>query len=161
GQCMISDDARGSAKHDGKMTESTWEGLAMDELAELAWQPMAGKDIAPGSGHRKDWDDLILHDELKAAIERLNPDLPPTAVREAPPLAPIPASRGASPENKQAHAHPPSGVRLTYPDDSGAEQTPPARLADFHPPDANPSHAVTQVPLMDGDHHRRFDIVLY
>ncbi|MFD8703773.1 type I restriction endonuclease subunit R [Kitasatospora sp. NPDC059648] len=150
-----------SAGYDGKMTESTWEALAMDELAELAWQPLPGKDIAPGSGHRMDWDDLILHDELKSAIERLNPDLPPTAVREALRIATDPASREAYPENKQAHAHLISGIRLTYTDDFGAEQAPTVRLLDVNSPDANTYHAINQVILMDGDHHRRFDAVLY
>ncbi|MFE0458145.1 type I restriction endonuclease subunit R [Kitasatospora sp. NPDC058965] len=151
----------GSTENDGKMTESIWEGLAMDELSELAWQPVRGKDVAPGSGHRKDWDDLILHDELKAAIERLNPNLPPSAVREALRIATDPASREAYPENKQAHAHLTSGIRLTYTDDFGADQTPTVRLVDFNSWDANTYHVVNQVTLMDGDHRRRFDVVLY
>ncbi|GAA4960587.1 hypothetical protein GCM10023238_29760 [Streptomyces heliomycini] len=64
-------------------TEADWELLALDELAELAWPPAAGNAFAPGSDHRKSWDDLILYPDLQEAIERLNPDLPPDAVREA------------------------------------------------------------------------------
>ncbi|MFF4443472.1 type I restriction endonuclease subunit R [Streptomyces sp. NPDC001502] len=151
-----------SAKLDGKMTESTWEHLAMDELAELAWEVKEGKAIAPGSGHRKDWDDLILHDQLQAAIERLNPELSATAVHEALRIATDPASTEAYPENKQAHAHLTAGVRLTYTDEFGAEQTPTVRLVDFNDPDANTYLAVNQVTVRDTDgRHRRFDVVLY
>ncbi|CAM5525663.1 hypothetical protein SAVIM338S_04028 [Streptomyces avidinii] len=151
-----------SAKLDGKMTESTWENLAMDELAELAWEVKEGKAVAPGSGHRKDWDDLILHDQLQAAIERLNPELSATAVREALRIATDPASTEAYPENKQAHAHLTAGVRLTYTDEFGAEQTPTVRLVDFNDPDANTYLAVNQVTVRDTDgRHRRFDVVLY
>ncbi|MFF4386268.1 type I restriction endonuclease subunit R [Streptomyces sp. NPDC001552] len=151
-----------SAKLDGKMTESIWENLAMDELAELAWEVKEGKAIAPGSGHRKDWDDLILHDQLQAAIERLNPELSATAAHEALRIATDPASTEAYPENKQAHAHLTAGVRLTYTDEFGAEQTPTIRLVDFNDPDVNTYLAVNQVTVRDTDgRHRRFDVVLY
>ncbi|MER7467175.1 type I restriction endonuclease subunit R [Streptomyces sp. NPDC097981] len=150
------------AKHDRKMTESTWEHLAMDELGQLAWEVKEGKAIAPGFGHRKDWDDLILHDELQSAIERLNPELPAAAVHEALSIAVDPASTEAYPENKQAHANLTAGIRLTYTDDFGAEQTPTVRLVDFTDPDANTYLAVNQVTVRDSDgSHRRFDVVLY
>ncbi|MEU8671323.1 type I restriction endonuclease subunit R [Streptomyces anulatus] len=151
-----------SAKLDGKMTESTWENLAMDQLAELAWEVKHGTDIAPGSGHRQHWDDLVLHGTLTEAIERLNPELPATAIHEALRLATDPASTEAYPENKQAHAHLTDGVRLTYTDDFGAEQTPTVRLVDFTDPGANTYLAVNQVTLRDSDgRHRRLDVVLY
>ncbi|WP_411574208.1 type I restriction endonuclease subunit R [Streptomyces fradiae] len=150
------------AKLDRKMTESTWEYLAMDELGQLAWEVKDGKAIAPGSGHRKDWDDLILHDELRAAIERLNPELSAAAVHEALRIAVDPASTEAYPENKQAHANLTAGIRLTYTDDFGAEQTPTVRLVDFTDPDANTYFAVNQVTVRDSDgSHRRFDVVLF
>jgi type I restriction enzyme R subunit len=37
----------------GGMSESQWEALAMDTLGELAWEPLEGKKIAPGSGERE------------------------------------------------------------------------------------------------------------
>ncbi|MFF9320241.1 type I restriction endonuclease subunit R [Streptomyces sp. NPDC014735] len=147
---------------DAKMTESTWEHLALDELAQLAWETKPGKDLAPGTGHRRDWDDLILHDELQAAIEKLNPELTATAVHEALRIATDPTSREAYPENKQAHEYLTTGIRLTYTDEFGAEQTPTVRLVDFTDPDANSYLAVNQVTVRDTDgSHRRFDIVLY
>lgn len=147
---------------DAKMTEATWEHLALDELVQLAWEKRAGKDLAPGTGHRRDWDDLILPDELQAAIEKLNPELTSTAVHEALRIATDPASREAYPENKQAHEYLTTGIRLTYTDEFGAEQTPTVRLVDFTDPDANSYLAVNQVTVRDTDgSHRRFDIVLY
>ncbi|WP_200305681.1 type I restriction endonuclease subunit R [Streptomyces adelaidensis] len=150
------------ANLDAKMTESTWEHLALDELAQLAWQSKPGKDLAPGTGHRRDWDDLILHDELQLAIEKLNPELTSTAVHEALRIATDPTSREAYPENKQAHEYLTTGIRLTYTDEFGAEQTPTVRLVDFTDPDANSYLAVNQVTVRDTDgSHRRFDVVLY
>lgn len=147
---------------DARMTESTWEHLALDELGELGWKVKAGKDLAPGTGHRRDWDDLILHDELQSAIERLNPGLTATAVHEAMRIATDPASREAYPENRQAHEHLTAGIRLTYTDEFGAEQTPTVRLVDFTDPGTNRYLAVNQVTLRESDgSHRRFDIVLH
>lgn len=148
--------------NDGRMTEAVWEHDALDELSDLDWTVKAGKDIAPGSGGRATWDDLILHDELRAAIERLNPELPPNAVREALNIATTPRSREALPENKQAHEYLTSGIHaVTYTDEFGAEHTPTIRLVDLRRPEANTYHAVNQVTVVDGDHARRFDIVLY
>lgn len=163
---MTSDrDSRDAAKLDGKMTESTWENLAMDELAELGWEVREGKDIAPGSdgaAQRTQWHDLVLHGELTAAITRLNPELPATAVHEAARLATDPRSTEPYAENKQAHAHLTAGVRFTYIDEFGAEQTPTVRLIDTNTTVANTYLAANQVILRDDDgRHRRFDIVLY
>ncbi|MEU9561681.1 type I restriction endonuclease subunit R [Streptomyces sp. NPDC048161] len=150
------------AKRDGKMTEATWENLAMEQLAELAWEVKESEDIAPGTGHRADWDDLVLHDELRGAIERLNPELPPKAVRDALRIATDLRSAEAYSENKQAHAYMVSGIRLTYTDDFGAEQSPTVRLVDFNNADANTYFVVKQVTLRDNHGgHRRFDVVLY
>ncbi len=47
----------------GRLTEADWEESALDELAELAWHPLTGPQIAPGSGHRRSWDDPVMYDE--------------------------------------------------------------------------------------------------
>ncbi|MGW0769730.1 type I restriction endonuclease subunit R [Streptomyces sp. NPDC002676] len=146
----------------GKLTESVWERLALQQLAGLGWTELRGEDIAPGTGRRAGWDDLVLYDELRAAIERLNPGLPPKAVGEALRIAADATSTEAYPENKQAHAHLVSGIRLTHTDESGTEHAPTVRLLDVDDPDTNTYHAVSQVTVRDaGGSHRRFDVVLY
>ena len=65
----------------GGMSESQWEALAMDTLGELAWVPLEGKKIAPGSGERESWAELIIPGRLRAAIARINSQLPASAVR--------------------------------------------------------------------------------
>jgi type I restriction enzyme R subunit len=152
-------------KADGKLTEAAWEGFALEDLGDLAWDTVPGKDIAPGAerhGHRTAWDDLVLHDELAAAVARLNPELTPSAIDEALRIATDPASSEAYPENRQAHAHLTAGIRLAYADEFGAEQTPTVRLVDFNDPAANTYLAANQVTLRDSEgRHRRFDLVVY
>ncbi|WP_166026339.1 type I restriction endonuclease subunit R [Streptomyces chilikensis] len=142
--------------------ESDWELLALDELAELAWLAAPGNEFVPGSGHRRSWDDLILYPDLTEAIERLNPDLPPEAIREAVAIAATPGSQDAYHENRTAHGYLTTGIRaVTYTDAFGAEHTPTIRLLDTSDPEANTFRALNQVIVIDGEKNRRFDIVLY
>ncbi|MGF0168766.1 type I restriction endonuclease subunit R [Streptomyces koyangensis] len=142
--------------------ESEWESLALAELAELAWQPAPGNEFAPGSGYRKSWDDLILYPDLRDAVERLNPDLPPDAVRDAVGVATTPGSQDTYEENRTAHGYLTAGVRsVTYTDSFGAEHNPTVRLVDLDDPDGNVYRVLRQVTVIDGEKNRRFDVVLY
>jgi type I restriction enzyme R subunit len=147
---------------DGRLNEASWETLALEELFELGWETGAGKDFGPGTGQRQTWADLVLFEDLRAAIERLNPDLPPSAVTEAVRAATDVASREAFAENRAAHERLVHGIRsISYTDTFGAEYNPTVRLADLHDPEQNVYRAINQVLVVDGDHQRRFDIVLY
>ncbi|MFF4650885.1 type I restriction endonuclease subunit R [Streptomyces sp. NPDC001380] len=142
--------------------EADWELLALDELGELAWEPASGNAFAPGSGHRKSWDDLVLYPDLREAIERLNPTLPPDAVRDAISVAATPASQDTYEENRTAHAYLTAGIRsVSYTDAFGAEHNPTIRLVDLTDPDANIYRALNQVTVIDGEKNRRFDVVFY
>jgi len=144
------------------MSEADWEALVMDTLGELAWFPMEGKKIAPGSGERESWSELIVPGRLRAAIERINPGLPAAAVQEASQVVLSPKSRDARGENHQVHRYLTEGIRsVVYGDEHGAEHNPTIRLIDYADPYANDFLAVNQVVVTDGDHKRRFDIVLY
>ncbi len=144
--------------------EADWEALALEKLAELAWLPAPGNEFAPGSGHRKSWADLILYSDLREAIERLNPELPPDAVRDAVAVAATPASQDTYEENRAAHKYllEGEGIRsVTYTDALGAEHNPTIRLVDLADPEANTYRTLNQVTVIDGEKNRRFDIVLY
>jgi type I restriction enzyme, R subunit len=144
------------------MSEADWEALTLDTLGELAWETAAGKAIAPGSGERESWRELIIPGRLRAAVERINPGLPGPAVDEAVKAVLSPKSRDALGENHQVHQYLTGGIRsVVYADEHGAERNPTIRLIDYADPYANDFLAVNQVVVTDGDHRRRFDIVLY
>jgi type I restriction enzyme R subunit len=146
----------------GDMSESAWEALAMDTLGELAWRPVEGKRIAPGSGERESWAELIIPHRLRAAVARINPRLPAAAVEEAAGLVLTPASRDALTENHRIHEYLTRGIRsVVYADEFGAEHNPTIRLIDTRDPAANEFLAVNQVSVVDGENRRRFDVVLY
>ena len=146
----------------GEFSEAYWEALAMDTLGELAWEPIEGKRIAPGSGERESWAELIIPHRLREAIARINPRLPAAQVDEAVAIVLSPKSRDARAENHQVHQYLTKGIRsVVYTDTFGAEHNPTIRLVNRRDPYANDFLAVNQVTVVDGDHRRRFDIVLY
>ncbi|WP_199234379.1 type I restriction endonuclease subunit R [Kribbella sp. VKM Ac-2568] len=143
------------------MSEGEWEDFAFDVLGELAWELFDGAKVAPSSGERESWADLILHGKLHAAIARLNPELPPPAVDEAVSLVVTPQSRDAKAENYHVHRYLTEGIRkVVYTDEFGTEQNPTVRVISSNADD-NEYTAVRQVTVIEGDHKRRLDIVLY
>jgi type I restriction enzyme R subunit len=142
-------------------TEADWEGLTLEVLAEpLGWEPKAGDQIAPGSGERETWDDLLIRPRLLDALRRLNPDVPAEYLKQA--LADIasPTSQDALTENHRIHQYLVDGYRLSYIDSDGTEQNPTLRLLSAEPSENN-WLAVNQVTLRQGDYRRRLDVVLY
>ena len=141
--------------------EDQWELLALDTLGELGWEPVHGPAIAPGSGERATWDDLVLRPRLLAEMRTLNPQVPAEYLQQA--LAEIlaPTSTDAITENHRLHDYLVDGFRgISYIDSTGQETTPTIRLIS-HQPDDNDWLAANQLTVRQGDVQRRFDVVLY
>src|SRR6266567_4444667 len=144
------------------MSEADWEQFVMDELAELAWEPKEGKEIAKGSGERDSWTELIVPRRLREAITRINPALPASAVEDAVKVVITATSRDARAENFRMHEFLTRGIRsVVYTDEYGAERNPTVWLIDRRDTENNDFMAAHQVTVVDGEHRRRFDIVLY
>ena len=141
-------------------SEADWEGAAKERLGELDWKPVEGQSIAPGSGERDSWAELLIRPRLLEALRRLNPAVPAQYLQQA--LAEIasPKSNDALAENHRIHDCLVDGYRLTYIDSDGYEANPTIRIISQEP-DQNEWLAVNQVTLVEGDYKRRFDIVLY
>src|SRR5260370_23108681 len=95
----------------GKMSESHWGAFAMDTLGELAWHTAEGRAIAPGSGERESWDELIIPHRVRDAIARINPQLPRSAVDEAFNIVLTAKSRDPRGENRQVAQYLTQGIR--------------------------------------------------
>jgi type I restriction enzyme R subunit len=143
------------------LSEAAWENLALDELAEpLGWRPLPGEQIAPGTGERENWAELLIRPRLLEALRRFNPTVPVEYLRQALAEIAAPNSMDAITENHRIHDYLVNGFRLTYIDADGRETSPSIRLVS-EDPDQNDWLAVNQVTIVHGDHKRRFDLVLY
>ncbi|MHA1827345.1 MAG: type I restriction endonuclease subunit R, partial [Candidatus Heimdallarchaeaceae archaeon] len=67
------------------LTESEIEQAALEILRELGYTILHGPDIAPDgiSPERERWDEVILKNRLRKAIERINPNVPKEVQEEA------------------------------------------------------------------------------
>lgn len=142
-------------------SEADWELLAIECLAELGWLPMSGAQIAPGTGERESWHDLVIPSRLLAALQQLNPTVPVDYLHQAMADLLTPRSQDAITENHRVHAWVVEGYRgVSWTDHDGTEHNPTLRLVSADPAE-NDWLAVTQVTVVDRDHERRFDVVLY
>jgi type I restriction enzyme R subunit len=144
------------------LSEADWEAFAMETLAELAWEPVPGAAIAPGTGERESWSELILPGRLRQAVARINPRLPGAAVDEVVREVLTPRSQDAFAENHRLHTLLTRGTRgVVYTDAQGAEHNPTVKLVDFQDPDNNNFLVANQVTVTDGEHRRRLDVACF
>ncbi|HET8616382.1 MAG TPA: type I restriction endonuclease subunit R [Actinomycetales bacterium] len=142
-------------------SEDDWENLTLGQLDDLGWQRKAGRDIAPGSGERESWDELVIPSRAARALRALNPTVPAEYLSQA--LADVlrPTSHDAITENYRLHEVLVHGYRgISYLDPDGTEQNPTIRFVS-HDVDENDWLAVNQVRVVQGEYERRFDVVLY
>ena len=150
----------------GKLTEADWEQYALEWLADWGWRHLPGASVAPGAGsewtERERWDDLVLVDRLRGAIERINHGLPGSTVDEVVEHVRRLESADALFENFRVHKLLTEGIRVSpYTDAGGNEHNPTVWLIDFVNPLANEFLAVNQVTFRLGGNAGRFNIVAY
>ena len=99
-----------------KITENDIELLAIEQLEKLGYNYIYAPDIAPDSEtpERETFEDVLLVEHLKSAIDRINPTIPAEAKEDA--LKQI--QRLNSPElisnNEAFHRMLTEGIKVTY-----------------------------------------------
>ena len=146
-----------------RFVESEVEQAALDWLREAGWNPLPGVEFEPGTARseRQALTDVVLLPRLRAALERLNPELPDEAIEEA--CRRFTRLEGATLEarNRTAHRMLVDGITVEYRDDNGAIRGAQARLVDYDEPSNNDWLAVNQLPVLDNRNSRRPDILLF
>ena len=146
-----------------RITESDVEDAALDWLESLGWTVAHGPDIAPDvpAAERDDYGQVILERRLRDALARLNSDLPATALDDA--FRKLTRPEGMSPDtrNRAFHRMLVEGVTVEYRADNGAIRGAQARVIDFDVPANNDWLTVNQFTVVENNHERRPDIVLF
>ena len=132
-------------------------------LSGIGWTYIHGPTLAPdsGSGERSRWSDVVLLGHLRRAIQRINPDLPVSAVQRAFELVLTSASPSMIEDHRRFHDLLLSGVPVAYRDADGIEHHDRAWLVDFEDLSKNEFAAVNQLTIVVGGKKRRPDILLY
>ncbi len=143
------------------MTEEKIEKEALKILERLGWQILSGPEIGPEGSSERKYDEVILTRRLSEAIAQLNPRLPASTIDEVVKKV----SRHDHPEmlldNHQFHQQLTDGVSVEYRASNAEVRTEQARVFDFENPENNEFVAVNQFTVINGDYHRRPDIVLF
>lgn len=143
------------------MTEDQVEQEALKILAELGWEVLNGPEIGPDGTKERAYTDAALNERLSNAISKLNPHLSAVAkeevikkvIRTTEPLLLL--------DNHEFHDLLVNGMSVEYRDTAGEIRTEKVWLFDFENQQNNEFVAVNQLTVMQGDNHRRPDIVLF
>jgi type I restriction enzyme, R subunit len=145
------------------LSESDVEDAALTWFDQLGYAVLHGPLIAPGEpeAERTAYQDVALETRLRDAIAALNPHIPADACEEAYRKA----IRSDSPvllgNNRTFHRMLVDGVEIEYRRADGTIAGDRVRLIDFEHPERNDFAAVNQFTVIEGQHNRRPDIVLF
>ena len=145
-----------------KITESDIEQLAIEELEKQGFGYVYGPDIAPeeDKSERESFADVLLLGRLKAAVDRINPDIPADARDDA--IKQI--QRLNSPElianNEGFHRMLTEGITVSVRKD-GVDRGERVWLVDFKRPEVNDFVVVNQFTVIENHVNKRPDIVIF
>jgi len=145
-----------------KLTESAIEDFAIKLFQGLGYDYLYGPDIAPETDRpeRDKWDSVLLSKRLAAAIKRLNPTLPDSALQDAQRQVERVHSPDLLTNNETFHRMLTEGVNVTY-QHNGDQRGGRVALVDFGHLDNNEFLVVNQFTVIENGQHKRPDVVLF
>ncbi|HOG48594.1 MAG TPA: type I restriction endonuclease subunit R, partial [Anaerolineae bacterium] len=145
------------------VNESLMEQVALTWLKGLGYATQFGPEMAPGepAAERSSYGEVVLLGRLRAALARLNPDVPAAALDEALRKVVQPQQASLIANNRAFHRMLVDRVEVEYLRADGAIAGERVRLVDFERPEANDWLAVNQFTVVEGGYNRRPDVVLF
>jgi type I restriction enzyme R subunit len=145
------------------LNESIVEDAALEWFGELGYAVGHGPHLAPGepSAERDSFSEVVLVERLREAIRRLNPAIPEEAREEALRKVLRVGTPSLTQTNRAFHRMLRDGVPVEYPRPDGSIAGDHVRLVDFGDVRANDWLAVNQFTVIEGQHNRRPDIVVF
>src|SRR6185295_15816194 len=144
-------------------TESVVEDAALLWFGEIGYSIFAGPEIAPGEllAERASFDQVIISGRLQDTAYSLNKNIPADALVEALRKITRPEAPSLLAINRDFHRMIIDGIAVEYRRPDGTVAGDRVRLIDFDDPDANDWVAVNQFTVIEGQHIRRPDIVVF
>jgi len=145
------------------LNESIVEDAALEWFGELGYAVGHGPHLAPGepAAERDSFGEVVLVGRLREAIRRLNPAIPEEAREEALRKVLRVGTPSLTQTNRAFHRMLRDGVPVEYPRPDGSIAGDHVRLVDFGDVRANDWLAVNQFTVIEGQHNRRPDIVVF
>ncbi len=145
------------------LTESVVEEAAIDWLKDLGYSHAFGPDIAYDGTfpERGSYADVVLVERLHAALASLNPSIPTEALEDAFRKVTHPESPSLVINNRQFHRMLTNGVDVEYRNQEGRIVGDKVWLVDYNNPGRNDWLVVNQFTVIEGQHNRRPDLVVF
>lgn len=145
------------------MKEDIVEQAALGWFESLGYDTARGADISVGADYplRESYEDVVLLPRLKAALRKLNPDLPEDAIGQAATLVSRPPEPTLEQNNRWFHRLLTDGADVDYRTAEGETRGDKAKLFDWHNLSANDFLVVRQLTVKNGEHTRRPDLVIF
>ena len=143
-------------------TESVVEQAALDWFRALGYNVVGGPDMPPGPhALRASYADTIFPSVIQGALARLNPNLPAEALDDAFRKLTCPEGSALTARNRAFHRMAVDGVTVEYRDADGGIRGAQVQVLDFEQPSNNDWLVVNQFTVVESNHERRPDIVLF
>jgi type I restriction enzyme R subunit len=145
------------------LTESEIESAALAWLANLGYQTLFGPDIAPSmpAAEREHYGHVVLERRLRDALARLNPQVPADALEEAFRKLTRPDSPSLVGNNHAFHRMLVEGIPVEIRRKDGSSGHEQVWVIDFENAENNEFLAVNQFTVVENQHERRPDVVLF
>ena len=145
------------------ITEDQLEQLAIRWFQDTGWSYANGADLAPegATPERADFRTVVLKARLAAAVQRLNPKLPPAAVEEVVHVVTTPTETSLPRNNRAFHRLLMDGVKVEFTNAQGEKETDHAQLVDFARTANNDFLVVNQFTVTGTKKPRRPDLVAF
>jgi len=144
-------------------SESVIEQAALAWLESMGYLILSGLEIAPGepAAERDNYGQVVLEYRLRQALARLNPQVPPDAINEAFRKLTRPDSPSLVANNHLIHKYLVEGVPVECQRADGSIGGDLVRVLDYDEPENNEFLAVNQFTVVENQHERRPDVVLF
>ena len=144
------------------ISEFSLEQTTLDWFKSLGWQTVFGPDINPDGPdcERDGYDQVVLTGRLRAALERINPEIPREAIDEAIRKITRPESPSLIENNQAFHRMLTDGMDVSWMADGG-EKHDKVWLLNVENSDDNDWLAVNQFTVVENKRERRPDVVLF
>jgi type I restriction enzyme R subunit len=144
-------------------TESAVEQAALAWLESLGYMILSGLEIGPGElqAERDNYGQVVLERRLRQALQGLNPKVPMDALEEALRKLTRPDLPSLVANNHVIHKYLVEGVPVEYQRPDGSIGGDLVRVFDCDKPENNEFLAVNQFTVVEDQHERRPDIVLF
>ncbi|HTD28192.1 MAG TPA: type I restriction endonuclease subunit R [Xanthomonadaceae bacterium] len=145
------------------LNESIVEAAALEWFRELGYAIGHGPHLAPDepAAERDAFGDVVLVGRLRDAIRRLNSSIPEDAREDALRKVLRVGTPSLTQTNRAFHRMLRDGVPVEYPRPDGSIAGDHVLLVDFGNAQANDWFAVNQFAVIEGQHHRRPDVVVF